>query len=112
MSENWEDKNPNGTEIRKIKLPKNFWRIVEIVVFSLMVIFNLYVFGIKPQWIKYKDGIYQKGVNDANMMVLKNLTTQFVNTQQLQIPIIVNPSGVPDANGTATIQGIFILKPQ
>ena len=89
---------------------KNFKRIKPIWIVSGLLaaclIFISYQFG----YLKLKDSIYQKGAEETRTAVIKDFTNQFIQTQKLQVPILVNSNNIPDINGTGTATGIFILQ--
>ncbi len=61
-------------------------------------------------WKQKENEIYNRGANEREATIMRSITNQFVQSGKLQIPIIVNGSGMPDINGTGSVSAIFILQ--
>ena len=88
----------------------NLKRIKPIYVVSFFLAACLIFIGWQFGWKKIEADIYQKGAEETRTAVIKDFTNQFIQTQKLQVPILVNSNNIPDLNGTGTAMGIFILQ--
>jgi len=86
----------------------NYFKIIFGIIFVVLASIEAYQFG----WKKIEANIYQKGVADTKISVIRDFTNQYIQGGKIQIPIMVNAAGQPDIAGTTTAQGTFILKTQ
>ena len=84
----------------------NYFKIIFGIIFVVLASIEAYQFG----WKKIEANIYQRGVAETKISVIRDFTNQYIQGGKIQIPIMINPSGVPDLAGTGTAIGVFILQ--